>query len=121
VFERDVRPIIESRCVSCHGEGGASPRLDAGGPAEETGGYQRLLKSHVVAGQARNSPLVWHLMDRRTDRPWDDAEGPGRPAPMPAGGEPLTPEEMRTVVEWIDFGASWDEVGSTGTGAGGQR
>jgi hypothetical protein len=121
-FDRDVRPIFEGRCVSCHGEDGASPRLDAQGPAGERGGYQRLLESHVVAGQARTSPLVWHLMGRRTDRPWDDVDGEPKPAPMPAEGGPLTADEIRTVVEWIDFGASWgDETGPTGTGAGGQR
>ncbi len=106
-FERDVRPILERRCLSCHGEGGASPRLDADGPAGERGGYQRLLESHVVAGSARTSPLVWHLMGRRTDRPWDSAEGAGAPVPMPTEGEALTPEELRTVIQWIDFGASW--------------
>jgi hypothetical protein len=121
-FNRDVRPIFERRCVSCHGEGGASPRLDAGGPAGERGGYKRLLESHVVAGQARTSPLVWHLMGRRTDRPWDDVEAEPNPAPMPAEGGPLTADEMRAVVEWIDFGASWGEENPpTGTGAGGQR
>jgi hypothetical protein len=121
-FDRDVRPIFERRCVSCHGEGGSSPRLDTQGPAGERGGYQRLLESHVVAGQARTSPLVWHLMGRRTDRPWDGVEGEASPAPMPAEGGPLTAEEIRTVVEWIDFGASWgDETGLSGSGTGGQR
>ena len=111
-FDRDVRPIIERRCLSCHDEGGAPPRLDAGGPAGERGGYQRLLESHVVAGRARTSPLVWHLMGRRTDRPWDATGEQPAPAPMPAEGGPLTAEELRAVVEWIDFGASW---GASGT------
>ncbi len=118
-FDRDVRPILERRCLSCHSEGGASPRLDADGPAGEKGGYQRLLESHVVAGRARTSPLVWHLVSRRTDRPWDSVEGSVSPAPMPAEGQRLTAEELRTVVEWIDFGASW--AAAAGRGGGGGR
>jgi hypothetical protein len=122
-FDRDVRPILERRCLACHGEGGGSPRLDAHGPAGEKGGYQDLLRSHVVAGQARTSPLVWHLMGRRTDRPWDSVEGDAMAAPMPAKGKPLTADEVRTVVEWIDFGASWGAAGSgpVADGSGGQR
>jgi hypothetical protein len=122
-FERDVRPIFERRCLSCHGEGGASPRLDADGPAGERGGYQRLLESHVVAGRARTSPLVWHLMGRRTDRPWDSTEGQAAPTPMPAEGGPLTADELRAVVEWIDFGASWGAIASAPADgdSGGQR
>jgi hypothetical protein len=111
-FDRDVRPIFERRCLSCHGEDGAPPRLDAGGPAGATGGYRRLLESQVVPGKARTSPLVWHLLGRRADRPWDAVEGDPEPAPMPAEGGPLTAEELRAVIEWIDFGASWDGGGS---------
>jgi len=122
-FDRDVRPIFERRCLSCHGEGGESPRLDAAGPAGERGGYQRLLQSHVVPGRARTSPLVWHLMSRRTDRPWDTVEGAPEATPMPADGGPLTPEELRAVVEWIDFGASWDasEAAPSDSESGGRR
>lgn len=122
-FDRDIRPIFERRCLSCHGEGGASPRLDGGGPAGERGGYQGLLESHVVAGRARTSPLVWHLMGRRTDRPWDAGAGEAAPAPMPAEGEPLPAEELRAVVEWIDFGASWGVSGAVPANgqSGGQR
>ena len=28
----------------------------------------------------------------------------------PAGSEPLTEDEKRTIVEWIDMGALWDGI-----------
>jgi hypothetical protein len=66
---------------------------------------------------------VWHLMGRRTDRPWDAVAGGPDPTPMPAEGGPLTPDELRAVVEWIDFGASWDasEAAPSDSESGGQR
>ena len=119
VFERDVRPIVESRCLSCHGENGARPRLDAAASDGPGSGYRRLLESHVVPGRARTSPLVWHLRGRRTARPWDPQGSEAELKPMPKGAAPLSPAELRAFIEWIDFGASWgDEHGPDGAAGG---
>jgi hypothetical protein len=113
VFDRDVRPIVERRCVSCHGADGRPPRLDGAGPDGPAGGYRHLLEAFVDPGRARTSPLVWHLLGRRTERPWDRVrEGPRWLEPMPAAGGPLAPDELRAFIEWIDFGASWSTGGS---------
>jgi hypothetical protein len=48
-----------------------------------------------------------------TSRPWDDAQPAGevKPMPHPEGeAEPLTREEIQTIVEWIDLGALWDGI-----------
>lgn len=96
-FERDVGPIVTRRCLACHGAGGATPRLDLDPRAA--------LADAVRPGQARRSPLAWHLMGRSTLRPWD-AGGAGDPALVPEGIA-IDPEELRTVLEWIDLGAAW--------------
>jgi hypothetical protein len=104
-FTHDVQPIVERRCLDCHGPGGSPPRLD------DTAVYEALLDGRVHPGRARTSPLVWHLLGRRTDRPWDeagDAEDTTRPRLMPAGGEALTREEILTFIQWIDLGALRD-------------
>jgi Hydrazine synthase alpha subunit middle domain len=109
-FRRDVMPVLRLRCFRCHGEGGEAPRLD--GAAEPEGGpnraYRSLLSAYVVPGAARRSRVVWHLFGRNTSRPWDEDGWMKDVARMPSGAEPLSPEDLRTLVEWIDYGALWD-------------
>jgi hypothetical protein len=106
-FRRDVRPILEQRCASCHSEGGESPLLvtAAAGEGALREVYDRLLVKHVEPGRARASRLTWHLLGRVTSRPWDEAPGPVRPMPEP---RTVTEEEIRTLASWIDLGALWD-------------
>lgn len=117
-FRHDVAPLVASRCLACHGEGGASPRLygapEGASAAAPSRDYESLLAAAVVPGEARRSPLVWHLLGRNTSRPWDgdEARKPFRAVP---GGEALPAGEKRTFIEWIDLGALWD------AGAGGGR
>ncbi|MCH5376290.1 MAG: hypothetical protein JJ992_20150 [Planctomycetes bacterium] len=125
-FRRDLIPIIQQKCVACHGEDGAEPRLhgDAGpaasapGPREFNQDYRTLLATtessettafdgkYVHPGKARTSPLIWHLFGRNTSRPWDGeaAAKPFKPIP-PGKVEPLTNKERDRFVEWIDCGA----------------
>jgi hypothetical protein len=98
-FAHDVRPIVERRCLDCHGAGGAPPRLD------EAGAYEALLAGAVRPGEARTSRLMWHLLGRRTDRPWDDVDRAAAATPLPADAEALTRDEVLTFVQWIDLGA----------------
>ena len=41
-------------------------------------------------------------------RPWDGVEFAKQARPLPGGTAPLGAEERRTIVEWIDMGATWD-------------
>jgi hypothetical protein len=73
---------------------------------------------YVTPGRARTSPLVWHLFGTNTSRPWDAKDDPAAIKPervklMPpsARGRSLRPEEIHTVVQWIDVGAPYDAVG----------
>ena len=93
-YAAEVRPIVEVRCLTCHGDRGKGPRLDVS---------YRGLDPFVTPGEARRSRLLWHLLGRNTARPWD-AEA-GRTAPMPVPGAPLSADEIRTFIEWIDLGA----------------
>lgn len=93
-YAEDVKPIVDAKCLSCHGGDGEPPRLD--GPAA--------LAPYVVSGAARRSPLVWHLVGRTTVRPWDAEAGGAAARPMPAGAVDLSADEVRAFVEWIDLG-----------------
>jgi len=119
-FRNDILPVMRTRCVACHMEKGAAPRLDTAGIGEAAAGdavagdaaartlYRELLASYVEPGRARASRLVWHLFGRNTARPWDGAAAAATARPIPATGTPLSDDERRLFVEWIDFGAAWD-------------
>ena len=127
-FRRDVMPIIERKCVPCHGPNQAAPRLD--GRVDRATGFNRAYESLLTAkspdggtgrrgkyvhpGQARTSPMIWHVFGRNTSRPWDGsaAKQPAVPIVMKdkVRVPPLNPDEQRALVEWIDFGAAWDGI-----------
>lgn len=136
-FCRDVMPIVARKCVSCHGEGGSPPRLEAGRaavaaatPAADASAarvYEVLLApdepsragpprgKYVDPGRARTSRLVWHLFGRNTSRPWDGARVRETAKPIPPGqSEPLSAEDKRTFIQWIDMGAPWQAVPERG-------
>jgi hypothetical protein len=97
-FERDVLPIVAAKCATsaCHG-GEAEPALT----------YAELFAKKLVdPAAARLSPLVWATQGRLTTRSWDKAgTGVAGKAMPPQGAMPLSAEEKRTIVEWIDMGA----------------
>ena len=109
-FRRDIMPIINAKCVPCHGPKGDLPRLDGAGKKSLNRAYESLLApEYVQPGRARKSPLVWHVYGRNTSRGWDGATMKRRIKPIPRGKtKPLTDAEKRTIVEWIDLGAMWN-------------
>jgi hypothetical protein len=131
-FRRDVMPIVNTKCISCHNQGGSPPRLDESLSSDDNGrarynrAYRSLLSArvsddgmfvyrYVHPGKARTSPLIWHIFGRNTSRPWDKSAANGQVKPIPSGeSEPLNESEKRTFVEWIDLGALWDGVPGTG-------
>jgi hypothetical protein len=121
-FCRDLMPIVTQRCLPCHAPGGSVPDLTAGAAAPDLARavYEVLLEpaagspdgdvrgKYVDPGRARTSALVWHLLGKNTSRPWDGDAVRGTPKPIPVDAKlPLTAEETRRFVEWIDIGAPW--------------
>ena len=98
-FERDVWPILQEKCVTCHG------------PLDDFGKLRLDSKDRILKGGERGKALVpgkpdESLMYTRTSLPPDDLDI------MPAEGEPLDKEQVETIRKWIaegaDFG-SWTE------------
>ncbi|HEY1051855.1 MAG TPA: DUF1553 domain-containing protein [Prosthecobacter sp.] len=94
-FERDIRPLLQERCVECHGEKKQKGelRLDAK-PFAFKGGHDG---AAIVAGSSSTSRLYLRLVT---------TDGDER---MPPKGEPLTSAQMSAVKEWIESGAVWPE------------
>ncbi len=135
-FREDIAPLLQKHCASadCHG-GGTTP-LQLPLPADRSAdrdlekAFAALLiparrpvsrpesppqpGRYVDPGRARTSHLVWRLTGEDTSRPWDHPEPPAstpprkiRPMPPPGSGAPLSPVELRTVIQWIDMGAQY--------------
>ncbi|ADG68010.1 Planctomycete cytochrome C [Planctopirus limnophila DSM 3776] len=98
-FSKEVAPILEANCVSCHGEdnprGGLRMDTFAG---MERGGTNGAL---VVAGNPLRSPLVLRLTttDNRLR--------------MPKNEEALKPAEIQVIAKWISEGAKYDAMDKT--------
>ncbi|HSH15633.1 MAG TPA: PSD1 and planctomycete cytochrome C domain-containing protein [Verrucomicrobiae bacterium] len=97
-FTRDIRPLLEAKCYSCHGteKQKSGYRLDdrilafAGGDT---------YTAPIVPGDSAGSPLI-HLI-----------AGLEPESVMPLEGEPLTPEQIGLLRAWIDQGAVWPDDG----------
>ena len=94
-FERDVRPVLQERCVACHGatkqKGGL--RLDAKRVAFKGGDSGAVL----VSGKSVESELVKRVVSSDSDER------------MPPDGERLSALQIERLKRWIDAGASWPE------------
>jgi hypothetical protein len=130
-FRHDIAPLIQQQCAAadCHGGHESPLRLPLGGPTvSETdlrAAYAALLApadspthpnpprpgKYLDPGRARTSWIVWQLLGTHTGRPWDPEPQPRPPIqkmPPPGSGTPLTPAEIRTLIQWIDLGAQFD-------------
>jgi len=104
-FTREIRPILEQRCLGCHGEEKqrGSFRLDQGRAALK-GGDSGVA---IVPGKSAESPLLHRVMGR---------DGVDR---MPPEGEPLTADQVALLARWIDQGAPWPDAEAEGGEEGG--
>jgi cytochrome c553 len=92
-FRDRVAPILESRCVRCHGGTATKGGLDLTTPeALRRGGDSG---PAVVPGAPGESLLMDQLV--------------GDPPAMPRGGDPLGAAEVAALRRWIEGGAPWPE------------
>lgn len=95
-FNRDIRPILNQRCVSCHG--GVRQLGDVSFIyREETLGKGKSGRPTVVPG----SPRASELMTRVTSH---DPE-----TRMPYRSAPLEAREIDLLRQWIEEGAPWED------------
>src|SRR5262245_18608871 len=93
-FSKEIRPIIETSCINCHGRG-----RDKGGLRLDT--RETLLKGGdsgavVVQGKSTESLLIELVMGFDPDNV------------MPRKGSRLTPQQVSLLRAWIDQGLPWD-------------
>lgn len=108
-FARDIKPIFDRSCVSCHGPDRPKSgfRLDHREAAMRGGDNGKA----VIPGDSTNSPLAQVIMGTHPDI---------ERMPPKGKGQPLTPGEIASVRAWIDQGAEWpDAAAAAPTIAGG--
>jgi mono/diheme cytochrome c family protein len=93
-FEKDIRPILMKRCVSCHGEDDPEAELDL-----------RSIES-LVRG-SKSGPVI---VEGFSDKSVLIRKVAARTMPPPDSGEALTAAEIRTITRWIDKGRFIDFV-----------
>lgn len=93
-FAKDIRPLLERSCLSCHGpdKQKGSFRLDSRAAALKGGeSYAPAIKP----GDSASSPLIHLVAHLVADMK------------MPQKGDALTPSEIGLLRGWIDQGANW--------------
>jgi len=90
-FERDVRPILQASCESCHGD-------------TRTSGLDLRTRDGALKGGDNGAAIVPGRADQ--SRLYRRIAGLEEPS-MPMGGE-LTAREIAIIKSWIDQGAHWD-------------
>jgi len=97
-FAKDIRPIFESSCWTCHGDAAQLSKFDLRTRESALRGGAR--GSDIVPGDAEHSRLYRRVAGLET------------PA-MPAQGAALTAAQIAAVKQWIDEGARFDGVETT--------
>ncbi len=97
-FNREIKPILNRACISCHGEtkqkGGL--RLDRRADAFKGGDSGAV----IVARKAGQSNLLKRVQSTDPDQM------------MPPRGERLSKDEVKLMELWIEEGANWPDDGS---------
>jgi len=81
-YHRDVRPIIEGRCVSCHADGAIAPFA---------------LQSYAEVQSV--GPAVAHAVSARLMPPWSAGD-----SAQFRGDVSLSEAQIQTITEWVELG-----------------
>jgi mono/diheme cytochrome c family protein len=94
-FSRDIRPILETSCLRCHGPERSKSgfRLDNRVSALKGGDHG----VDILPGQSGKSPLIHNVAGLVEDMQM----------PPPGKGDRLTPAQIGLLRAWIDQGAAW--------------
>lgn len=96
-FALDVKPLLESTCLSCHG------------PEKPKGGLQLMTKALALKGGDDGTALV---PGKPSESPLYATTilPPGHDDIMPPKGDPLTKTQADTLKKWIEQGADWPDA-----------
>src|SRR5205823_3596522 len=94
-FEKDIVPIFQSSCVTCHTSGKAESDLSIETRAKIVEGGASA--PAIVPGNSADSLMIQLVSGADPDRV------------MPQKGKRLTPQQVGVLRAWIDQGAKWPD------------
>jgi hypothetical protein len=97
-FNRDVQPILSSKCYQCHGPSEKSRKAKLRFDKQESPFAERDGVRAIVAGDLKASEL-WH---RVNDSDADEV------MPPPESKKELSTDEIAILKKWIEQGAKWE-------------
>ncbi len=92
-FRKDIQPILEKSCLSCHSQGNHRGGLSLESRADLLEGGES--GAVVVLGQSDQSLLIQLVAGHEPERP------------MPAKGDRLSAHQIGLLRAWIDQGLAW--------------
>jgi formylglycine-generating enzyme required for sulfatase activity/mono/diheme cytochrome c family protein len=95
-FALDVKPLLESTCLSCHG------------PEKPKGELQLMTRALAIKG-GEKGPSVSPGKPQDSRLYTSTILPPGHDDIMPPKGDPLTKMQSETLRKWIEQGAEWPE------------
>jgi mono/diheme cytochrome c family protein len=87
-FSADVFPILQSRCINCHGGDRTNAELVMRSYEDLMAGSEN--GQVIIPGDAENSLLVQLVSEQK----------------MPKRGPKLTPVQVQTIADWVNEGAN---------------
>ena len=97
-FNRDIRPILSAKCLSCHGPDAAAREAELRLDDERDAKMDRDGHRAIVAGKPFESELIRRITS-------DDA---AEQMPPPDSGKELKNSEVETLRRWIEQGAQYE-------------
>jgi hypothetical protein len=95
-FNAEVRPILNAKCITCHGG------------VKQSGGFSLLFREDALGNTKSGKPAII------PGHPGKSAfikllTHPDPEERMPLGKEPLTPDEIAVLERWVRQGAEWQD------------
>ncbi|WPP49217.1 DUF1553 domain-containing protein [Catalinimonas niigatensis] len=95
-FNAEIRPILNKKCITCHGGVKRSAEFSLLFRTEALG-VNESGKRAIVPGNVAESEMIHRIKH-------DDPE-----MRMPPEGDPLSKEEIDLLTQWIEEGAQWED------------
>lgn len=95
-FNTEIRPILNKKCITCHGGVKRSAEFSLLFRTEALG-VNESGKRAIVPGNVAESEMIHRIRH-------DDPE-----MRMPPEGDPLSKEEIDLLTQWIEEGAQWED------------
>lgn len=86
-FQRDVKPLLQRRCVACHNDTNSASNLSLTS-------RQSVVERHSIVPGKPGESVLFRMVKNRL-------------MPPPEAGKPLTAAEIETLRRWIEQGAAW--------------